>query len=107
MGMAVRSSTETLGYSRFRRAPMAAILMCFGRAREKQNRYAPQFFGPLCEADLQNFVRLSTASKETASSEKNAREELDPSKKRRLMPGSKADSDRANSRAHYTAIAGF
>src|SRR5437763_708529 len=103
MGMAVRSSTETLGYSRFRRAPMAAILMCFGRAREKQNRYGLQFSGPLCEADLRSSVRLSMAQKETVSSERNDREELDRSKKRRLMPGSKGDSDRANARAHYTA----
>jgi hypothetical protein len=107
MGMAARSSTETRGYSQFRRAPMAAFPMCFGRVPEKQNRYALEFFGPLSEANLRSSVRLSTAPKETASSERNDREKSDPSKNRRLTPGLKGDSDRANSRAHYTAIKKF
>jgi hypothetical protein len=86
---------------------MAAVPMCFGPVLEKQNRYALQFFGPLFEASPRNSVHLSTARKEMVSSAGNVREKSDPSKKRRSTPGSKADSDQANSRAHYTSIAGF
>ena len=107
MGMAARSSAETRDYSRFPQASMAAFAMCFDQVPEKQNRYALQFFGPRVEANPRNSVRLSTASKETASSGRNDREKSDRSKKRRSTPGSKADSDQANSRAHYTSITGF
>jgi hypothetical protein len=86
---------------------MAAVPMCFGRVPEKQNRYGLQFFGPLSEVDPRNSVRLSTAPKETASSGRSDREKSDRSKKRRSTPESKADSDQANSRAHYTRITGF
>src|SRR6476660_2045568 len=105
--MAARSSSETRGYSRVRPAPMAPFAMCFDRVPEKQSRYALQFFGPRVEANPRNSVPLSTASKETASSGRNNREKSDRSKKHRSTPGSKADSDKANSRAHYTSIAGF
>src|SRR4029077_9326080 len=99
--MAARSSPETRGYSRFHRASMAAIPMCFGRVPEKQNRYALQSFGPRVEANPRTSVRLSTASKETAPSGRNDRPKSNRSKKRRSTPGSKADNDQANSRAHY------
>src|SRR4051812_15579153 len=102
--MAARSSPGTRGYSRSHQAPMAAVPMCFGPVPEKQNRYASQFFDLLFEASPRNSVHLSTAPKEMVSSGGNVREKSAPSKKRRSMPGSKADSDQANSRAHYTSI---
>jgi hypothetical protein len=76
--------------------------MCFGRVPEKQNRYALQSFGPLSEANPRNSVRPSTAPKETASSARNDRGKSGLSKKHRSTPGSKADIDQANARAHYT-----
>jgi len=85
----------------------AAIAMCFGRVPEKQNRYALQSFGPLSEANPRNSVHLSKARKETASSGRNDRPKSNRSKKRRSTPGSKADSDQANSRAHHNSITGF
>jgi hypothetical protein len=86
---------------------MAAIAMCFDRVPEKQNRYALQFFGPRVEANPRNSVRHATVPIQTGQLGRNAQQKSDWSKKRRSTPGSKADSDQANSRAHYTSITGF
>jgi hypothetical protein len=86
---------------------MAAFAMCFDQVREKQNRGELRSFCLPFAVNPRNSVRRARVLRETAHRKKNDREKSDQSKKHRSMPGSKADSDQANARAHYTAIPGI
>src|SRR5215470_3564083 len=107
MGTAAQSLVGMRGCQQFPQPSSAAFAMCFGQVREKQNREALLFSCLPFAVNPGNSVRRARASRETAHLKKNDRAKSDRSKKCRSTPGSKADTDQASARAHYTSIHGF